>query len=161
MLLIDSFDKEDSFAILSIYQEGLNSGIATFETEVPSWEEWDRKHIKRCRLCVKKDSKIIGWAALSPVSNRPVYQGVAELSVYISQNFQKQGFGEKLVHALIEESKKEGFWTLQSSIFNQNKASIRLHNKCGFREVGYRERIAQRNGIWFTTILMERRNDIC
>ncbi len=147
--------------VREIYQEGLRTGQATFETEAPSWEKWNAGHLPFARLLGISDGTpdcvVKGWAALSPVSARPVYAGVAEVSVYVGEQWRGQGVGCALLSALIDESKKNGIWTLQASIFPENPGSRALHKSCGFREVGRRERIAMLNGIWRDTVLLERR----
>ncbi len=160
-LAIRGMKKEDWEAVAAIYKEGIDSGIATFQTEVPEYEEWDKSHIAACRLVAIENSSVVGWAALSKVSSRCVYSGVAEISIYIKENARGKGIGEKLLKELILESEKEGYWTLQSGIIEINYASIALHKKVGFRMVGYREKIAQdRNGVWQNTVLMERRSSV-
>lgn len=151
-------NRDDWPFVRKIYEEGIATGQATFELEAPEWGVWDKNHLSSCRFVAKNDNKIVGWAALSPVSERCVYGGVAEVSVYISADARGQGVGTQLVAALIEDSGKEGIWTLQAGIFPENVASIKLHRKSGFREVGYREKIGQLKGVWRDVILMERRN---
>ena len=155
---IQPFTKTDWEAISAIYQEGINTGIATFETEVPSWEQWDDAHIKSCRLKALLQKSIVGWAALSPTSKRIVYKGVAEVSIYVTSKYQNSGIGSLLLSKLISQSEKEGFWTLQAGIFSNNKPSIALHKSLGFREIGYREKIGQLNGIWHDNTILERRS---
>ncbi|MFK8005771.1 MAG: N-acetyltransferase family protein [Saprospiraceae bacterium] len=157
---IRSLQPEDWPSVRRIYQEGIETGFATFETEVPDWDTWNTKFLSTCRLVVEHDNKILGWAVLSPVSKRLVYRGVAEVTIYRDLKCTQKGIGSILMSALIECSEKENFWTLQSSIFLENKPSFYLHEKFGFRVVGKRERIAQRNGKWKDTILMERRSFI-
>jgi phosphinothricin acetyltransferase len=150
---------EDWDAVAVIYQEGINSKVATFQTEVPTYEVWDQSHITSCRLVAEIDHEVVGWTALSPYSSRCVYAGVAEVSIYVKLNQRRKQVGEKLLQALIEESEKVGYWTLQSGILEINQASIGLHNKMGFRLVGFREKIAKdSNGVWRNTVLMERRS---
>jgi L-amino acid N-acyltransferase YncA len=146
--------------VLEIYLAGIAGGQATFETNPPTWEAWDAAHHSFARLVVTNDGEIAGWAALSPVSARHVYRGVAEVSVYVRPKSQGQGYGHVLLTALITESEQHGIWTMQASIFPENVASISLHSRCGFREVGRRERIGKLNGIWRTTVLMERRSQL-
>ena len=143
--------------VRSIYLEGIAAGNSTFETEAPSWEKWDEAHHQFARLVIRDGQKVLGWAALSPVSKRNVYRGVAELTVYVTESVRGQGAGRALLEALINESEQNGIWTLQGSIFPENTASIKLHLTCGFREVGRRERIAMLNGVWRDTLLFERR----
>jgi phosphinothricin acetyltransferase len=144
--------------VRAIYLEGIRSGHSTFETNAPAWEKWDERHLQFARLVMRDGETILGWAALSPVSRRDVYRGVAELTVYVSENARGRGIGRALLEALIDESEKNGIWTLQASIFPENTASIQLHLRCGFREVGRRERIAMLKRVWRDTLLFERRS---
>ena len=159
---IRTMKKEDWDSVVDIYMQGIRTQKATFQTEPPEYEEWDQGHLNVGRLvAVDKQDKVIGWIALSPTSNRCVYKGVAEVSVYISESCRKNNAGYKLMNRAIEESEREGIWTLQSGIFAINEASIALHIKCGFRVVGIREKIGRDiNGIWQDTVLMERRSKI-
>ncbi len=159
LLQIDQMNAADWPMVAQIYKEGIETGIATFEQNIPYWEQWDQNHIKSCRLVARYDGHILGWAALSPVSSRCVYGGVAEVSVYVANNARGKKIGEQLLSELIAESEKQGYWTLQSGIFPENTASIGLHRKCGFRKIGYRERIGQLNGVWKDNILMEKRSE--
>lgn len=147
-------------AVLQIYSEGLATGKATFNTEVPSWEAWDKGHHSHSRLVAVENGKVQGWAALSPVSARSCYRGVAELSIYIGAGHQGKGIGNLLMQHLIADSEDNGIWTIHSSTFPENKASINLQKKYGFREIGYRERIAELNGAWRNTVLLERRSQV-
>jgi L-amino acid N-acyltransferase YncA len=142
-----------------IFKQGIESGNATYETQSPSWQEWDKGHLPQVRFVALDQGQVIGWIALSPVSNRFVFRGVAELSIYIHDNFQGRGVGAQLMEAAIESSVAEGIWMLQSGIFPENVGSIALHKKFGFREVGYRERIGQmpKSGEWRDIVLLERR----
>jgi L-amino acid N-acyltransferase YncA len=149
---------DDWGGVREIYLEGIASGYATFETQAPTWDDWDANHHQFGRLILKSNGEILGWAALSRVSRRMVYEGVAEVSVYVASKARGQGFGLILLESLIEESESHGIWTLQAGIFPENIVSIRLHRRCGFREVGRRERIAKLNGVWRDTVLMERRS---
>lgn len=144
--------------IADIYQQGIETGVATFETEIPSWEQWNNAHLSTCRLAAWVYDQLVGWAALSPVSSRCVYGGVAEVSVYIDTHNRGKGLGSKLLEHLITESEQEGIWTLQSGIFPQNIASINLHKKQGFRTIGYREKVGKLKGVWYDNVLMERRS---
>jgi len=146
--------------VAAIYQEGIETGQATFEVAVPSFEHWDRNHLRIARFIAGHEGVIVGWAALSPVSQRQVYAGVAEVSVYVATTARGSGVGRKLLAALIEESERNGIWTLQAGIFPENTASLALHYAAGFREVGQRERIGKMNGVWRDTILLERRSQI-
>lgn len=145
-------------AVKNIYLEGIATGNATFQTDAPSFEEWTTSHHAACRLVAVKEGLVVGWIAISSVSNRIVYKGVGEVSIYVSTKSKNGGIGTELFTKLIEISEKEGFWTLQSSIFKENTASLNLHKKMGFREVGYREKIAKHHGIWRDVLLLERRN---
>jgi L-amino acid N-acyltransferase YncA len=146
--------------VRKIYQEGIATGNATFETSVPEWEEWDKRHLPSCRLVARADNKVLGWAALSPVSSRCVYGGVAEVSIYVAEDARGQGIGRRLLAALVEASEQNGIWTLQAGIFPENAASIQLHQQAGFRIVGRRERIGRMDGRWRDTVLMERRSAV-
>ena len=144
--------------VSAIYLEGIRSGHSTFETTVPAWEQWDAAHLPIARLVMRDGELVVGWAALSPISRRHVYRGVAESTVYVKESHRGKGVGRALLEALIAESEKNGIWTLHASIFPENTASVELHLSCGFREVGRRERIAQLNGVWRDTLLLERRS---
>src|ERR1051325_1121108 len=144
--------------VRSIYLEGIAAGNSTFETKAPSWEKWDEGHHQFARLVMRDEGNVLGWAALSPVSKRSVYRGVAELTVYVTARARDRGVGRALLEALIDESEKNGICTLQASIFPENTASVKLPLACGFREVGRRERIATLNGVWRDTLLFERRS---
>lgn len=151
---------EDWEAVQVIYREGIATGNATFEMAVPEWEDWDRSHLRDCRLVARRAGQVIGWAALSPVSSRCAHAGVAEVSVYVTAAARGQGVGKALLRALIEESERKGLWTLQAGIFPENEASIALHRACGFRVVGYRERLGRMHGVWRDVVLMERRSKL-
>ncbi|KMK76935.1 GNAT family N-acetyltransferase [Alkalihalobacillus pseudalcaliphilus] len=140
-----------------IYQQGLDTKLASFQEKAPRWSEWDEGHNSVCRFVATVNERVVGWIALSPVSKREVYKGVAELSVYVNTQFSGQGIGSILMTTLLVEAKREGFWTKQSSVFPENKGSLSLHMKHGFRKVGVREKIGQLNGIWRDTILLEKR----
>ena len=144
--------------VAGIYAAAVATRNATFETAVPSWEEWDAQHLARPRLVGVEEGAVVGWAALSPGSARACYAGVAEDSVYVAPGQQGQGVGRALLEELVARSEAEGIWTLQTSIFPENRASLALHVRCGFRIVGVRERIAKRDGIWRDTVLLERRS---
>lgn len=146
--------------VAAIYKQGISTGMATFETEVPSWEDWDASHIKELRFVACKKENIVGWSALSTVSSRCVYGGVAEVSVYVSSDHRGMRLGETLLQLLIDESENQGYWTLQSGIFPENKASIALHEKMGFRLLGIREKIGALHGIWKDNVVMERRSKL-
>jgi phosphinothricin acetyltransferase len=147
-------------AVREIYEAGIATGHATFQTAAPTWQEWDRNHLPTCRVVAKNNrEQIVGWAALSPVSSRAVYAGVCEVSVYVASEARGQGIGGKLLRALIEQAEADGRWTLQAGIFPENEASLVLHHSCGFRTVGRRERLGQLKGIWRDVVLLERRSD--
>jgi len=155
--MIDQMTSSDWQQVRDIYLEGIRSGNSTFETDAPSWEKWNDSHLEIARLVMRDEETVIGWAALSPVSKRDVYRGVAEVTVYVTESARGKGIGRVLLEALIAESEKNDIWTLQASIFPENTASVELHLRCGFREVGRRERIAMLRGVWRDTILFERR----
>ncbi len=149
----------DNFSeVIEIYNQGLATNIATFQNDSPQWEEWDKGHLAFCRISIYDNDKMIGWASLTPVSSRCVYAGVAEVSIYIAQDERGKGIGKTLLTELIQQSEANYIWTLQSGIFSENESSIKLHEKCGFRLVGYREKIGKKNGIWKDNVLMERRS---
>ena len=158
-LRIREMKKEDWERVASIYKEGIDTKVATFQTDIPTYEAWDQSHIKTCRLVAEENNTVLGWTALTPYSGRCVYSGVAEVSVYVKADCKGRQIGEKLLRELITASEEEGIWTLQSGILEINQASIALHKKVGFRMVGFRERIARdHNGVWQNTVLMERRS---
>ena len=145
-------------AVREIYREGIATGNATFATDLPDWEKWNSAHLQDCRLVACKRDQVLGWAALSPVSGRRVYSGVAEVSVYVAAAARGTGVGKSLLQALIAESELHGIWTLQAGIFRENAASVALHKSCGFREVGVRQRIGKLGGTWRDVLLLERRS---
>jgi phosphinothricin acetyltransferase len=144
--------------VARIYEEGIATGNATFETATPAWADWDAAHTER--LVAELDGGLAGWAALAPVSKRHCYRGVAEVSVYVASAAQGQGVGRALLEALIARSEAAGFWTLQAGIFPENKASLRLHLGCGFRLVGVRERVGELRGVWRDVLFLERRSEV-
>jgi L-amino acid N-acyltransferase YncA len=146
--------------VQAIYQEGIETGQATFEVRAPEWEQWDAGHLSSGRLVARRAERVLGWAALSPVSRRECYAGVAEVSVYVRASERGKGTGRALLEALIAESERQEIWTLQGSTFPENEASLRLQASCGFRVVGRRERIAQRQGVWRDTVMTERRSRV-
>jgi len=150
----------DWSAISRIYAEGIATGFATFETEIPNYETWDTAHMETCRIVALENKNILGWAALSPVSSRCVYGGVGEVSVYVGKEARGQGVGKHLMKALIDKSEKDGLWTLQSGIFPENKGSIKLHEQMGFRYIGKRERVGKLNEVWKDNLLFERRSEV-
>ena len=150
---------EDWPQAAAIYRQALEEGRSTFQTLCPSWEEWDRGHLPVCRLAAEEAGRLAGWCALSPTSSRECYRGVAEVSIYLDRAFRGRGVGRMLLERLCAQSEKEGIWSLYAAVFAQNQASIRLFRSCGFREIGYRERIARdRFGQWQNTVLLERRS---
>jgi len=152
--------EDDWQSVSEIYKQGIATGNATFQQEIPLYKDWDSGHLRNCRFVAIKNNEIVGWAALSPVSGRCVYAGVAEVSIYVSDKNRGDKIGQKLLEKLIIESENEKLWTLQAGIFPENIPSIKIHENLGFRKVGYRERIGKMNGVWRDTILLERRSKI-
>jgi arsenate reductase len=150
--------KTDWEFVSAIYAEGMATGIATFETKVPNWDEWTKKYFDSCRIVAEINHQVVGFAVLSQVSNREVYKGVAEVTLYVSEAHKGKHVGETLLNSLIKESETHGFWTLNAAIFSENIASVNLHQKCGFRLVGIREKLGQRHGKWHDNYLLERRS---
>jgi L-amino acid N-acyltransferase YncA len=150
---------DDWPAVRAIYEEGIRSGDATFETETPSWERWDATH-PELRLVAERDGAVVGWAALSPASTRRCYRGVGEVSVYVSEGARGSGLGRELLDELVERSEQAGYWTLTAGMFPENEVSARLHRSCGFREVGVRERLGEADGVWRDVVLFERRSTV-
>jgi L-amino acid N-acyltransferase YncA len=146
--------------VSAIYEAGIATGNATFQTEAPSWESWDAGHLGTCRLVALSSALVVGWAALSPVSTRPVYAGVCEVSVYVAPDAQGKGVGRALLDALIACSEADGRWTLQAGIFPENERSVALHLRAGFRVLGRRERVGRLNGAWRDVLLLERRSTV-
>lgn len=158
---IDEMVSSDWKQVSNIYLEGINTGKATFQTEVPTFENWDNGHVKSCRLVARLGNDILGWGALSPTSSRCVYNGVAEVSIYIGEIHRGKGIGKNILNDLIKLSEKNGFWTLQSGIIRENISSIKLHEECGFREIGIRQKVAKMNNAkWHDVVFMERRSNI-
>ncbi|HKD85795.1 MAG TPA: GNAT family N-acetyltransferase [Terriglobales bacterium] len=147
-------------SVREIYRQGIETGNATFEQAVPEWPDWDARHLPKCRLAARVNGEVLGWAALSRVSARRVYRGVAEVSIYIAKTARGKGIGAVLLPALVSESEKDDIWTLQAGIFPENAASIRLHERAGFRVVGRRERLGCMDGRWRDVVLMERRSKL-
>ncbi|QED36408.1 N-acetyltransferase [Antarcticibacterium arcticum] len=147
-------------AVKEIYENGIATGHATFETKAPEWEKWDREHLKFARIVALVKDKVAGWAALSAVSGRCVYGGVAEISVYVAEGYRGLGIGKKLLENLIIQSEENGIWTLQAGIFPENTASLKLHEKAGFRIIGKREKIGKMNNVWRDSIILEKRSRI-
>jgi phosphinothricin acetyltransferase len=155
--LVRSLRRDDWPAVATIYADGIATGDATFETAVPAWDAWDAAHLPEPRLVAELDQRVAGWAALAPVSARPVYAGVAECSVYVAADARGRGLGRFLLAALVERAPAAGLWTLQAGIFPENAASLALHERAGFRLVGRRERLGQLHGRWRDVLLLERR----
>ena len=151
---------EDWETVRRILEDGIATGHASFDTEVPDWDAWDSSHLEVCRLVARIDGEIAGWAALSPVSSRCVHSGVAEVSVYVGSGFRGKGVGRALMRELVDASEHEGIWTLQGGVFPENAASIALQRAFGFREVGRQERLGKLNGVWRDVVLMERRSRV-
>ncbi len=151
-------EDSDGPEVLAIYEEGIGTGYSTFETSVPSWEEWKAAHLMECCFVAKAEGALLGWVSLSSTSSRKCYAGVAEVSLYVRESARRQGIGMALLEKIISESEARGFWTLQGATFPENKASLRLQARCGFRVIGYRERVAKRDGAWRNSILTERRS---
>ena len=158
--VIDAMVADDWPEVSAIYLEGIATGLATFETSVPSWERWNEAHLKVGRLVARAEGKTIGWASLNPTSRRKVYSGVIDESIYIAASARGMGVGKTLLNALIQESEAAGIWSLQAGIFRENKASLALHRVCGFREIGHQERKGRLNGLWHDVVLMERRSKV-
>lgn len=157
---VEGMTGEDWGAVRAIYQQGIDAGQATFETEVPSREQWEASHHGFGRIVARSVDRVVGWAALSPVSRRACYAGVAEVSIYVAADHRRHGTGRLLLLALILEAERHGIWTLQGATFPENEASMRLQRACGFREIGTRSRIAQLRGVWRDTVLTERRSAV-
>ena len=161
-MLIRKLREEDWPAVRAIYEQGIAGRNATFETEAPSWEAWDGAHLPSCRLVAEakdpSNTVLLGWTALAPVSERCCYVGVAESSVYVAERAQGRGVGRALLEQLVAHAEAGGIWTIQAGVFPENEASIRLHERCGFRVVGVRERLGQLDGIWRDVVLLERRS---
>lgn len=158
-LEIRKMEADDWPAVAQIYRQGMETGIATFASEVPSFEEWSASHLEDCRLVAESSGEVVAWAAMSAVSRRAVYRGVAEISIYVSGRHRGRKVGETLLCALIEESERAGYWSLRAAIFEENAASVALHHKCGFRTVGFFERVGcDREGRWRNNLLLERRS---
>ena len=158
MNMIREMMPQDWTQVADIYSQGIEKGISTFNTECPSYDDWDREHINHCRFVYVEDEKIVGWAAIAPLSGRCAYKGCVEMSVYVDHDYQGRGIGTALIQRLIPAVKENGYWSILSTVISINTASIAMHKKCGFREIGYREKIAKdRFGNWQNTTLLELR----
>jgi L-amino acid N-acyltransferase YncA len=160
MINISAMLPEHWEPVKKIYEEGIATGNATFQTSAPSWEDWDGSHMKNCRIIATENNEVLGWAALTPVSSRCVYAGVAEVSVYVATKARGKKIGSLLLQELTVQSEQNGIWTLQSGIFPENKASITIHEKNGFRVMGYREKIGKMGNVWRDNVILERRSQI-
>ena len=156
-MVVRALQPEDWPEVARIYGDGLASGVASFEVNVPSWDDWDAGHLRALRLVAELDGRVIGWLALSPTSRRECYRGVVEHSVYVDEASRGKGAGRALLERLVADAPAHGIWTIQTSIIAANEASLALHAAVGFRTVGRRQRIAQRDGIWHDTVLLELR----
>ena len=155
---VDAFTAGDWPAVNAIYAEGIETRNATFETNVPTWDEWDAAHLSEGRVVARRDGEVVGWAALTPASGRCVYRGVAENSVYVARGARSQGVGHALLNELVRQSEAAGIWTIEAGVFPENLASLRLHLSCGFRVVGVRERLGRLDGAWRDVVFLERRS---
>ena len=156
-MLVRPLEPGDYPAVAAVFAEGIETGLATFETEVPSWEAWNAAHLPAHRFVAELDGEVAGWTAVVPYSRRAVYRGVGEESVYVAERARGRGVGRALLEAVVESARADGLWTLQAGIFPDNAASLELHRALGFREVGVRERIGQLDGVWRDVVLLELR----
>jgi L-amino acid N-acyltransferase YncA len=154
------FRSDDWPEVAQIFEQGIRTGVATFETEVPTWEAWDTTHLPEHRFVAERDGRVVGWIALAPVSSRCCYAGVAEVSAYVGEEARGQGVGAELLAALIESSERAGIWTLETGVFPENAVSLRLLQRYGFRVIGTRERIGQMHGMWRDVVFLERRSEV-
>ena len=157
---IRTFKKSDFSSVKSIYQQGIDTGNATFQNKAKGWNEWNASFLTTCRIVAELNEEVVGWAALSATSNRTVYNGVAEVSIYIAKNYANYGIGNSLLSKLISISENEGIWTLQAGIFPENESSIAIHSKNGFKTIGVREKLGKMNGAWRDILFMERRSKV-
>jgi phosphinothricin acetyltransferase len=157
-MIVRDLRPDDWPAVRAIYEDGIRSG-ATFETQAPSWEAWDAAH-SELRLVAERDGAVVGWAALSPYSSRYCYRGVGDVSVYIAEGARGTGVGRLLLEALVDRSEQAGYWTLNAGVFPENEVSLRLHETCGFRVIGMRERLAEKDGVWRDAVWLERRSQV-
>jgi L-amino acid N-acyltransferase YncA len=158
MLAIEDMREDDWPAVRAIYEQGIATGDATFDTEAPSWADWDRGHLRECRLVARRDGEVVAWAALSPVAKKAAYRGVAEVSLYVLECARAEGIGKTLGKALVEASEQAGIWTLESWIFPENRVSLALCESFGFRVVGVRERAGRLGDRWRDVVIVERRS---
>jgi L-amino acid N-acyltransferase YncA len=158
-ITIERLKPEQWPGVARVYEEGIATGNATFEMEVPTWEAWDSSHLAEHRLVAVRDGEVVGWAAVSPVSDRCVYGGVVENSVYVAAAARSEGLGQRLLEELIASTEAAGIWTIQTGIFPENEGSIRLHERVGFEVVGRRKRLGKLNGVWRDVLLLERRSE--
>lgn len=156
-MLVRPLHPDDYPAVAAVFAEGIATGLATFETEVPGWDEWDAAHLPDHRFVAELDDKVVGWIAIVPYSRRAVYRGVGEESVYVAERARGRGVGRALLETVIESARNGGLWMLQAGVFTDNGASLALHRALGFREVGIRERIGQLDGVWRDVVLLELR----
>jgi len=159
-MLLRDLRPDDWPEVARIFEEGIRTGNATFETEVPSWEAWDDAHLPAHRLVAERDGRVVGWIALVPVSPRECYAGVAEVSAYVAEEARGEGVGRELLAAVIESSERGGIWTLETGVFPENEPSLRLLQRFGFRVIGTRERIGRMHGMWRDVIFLERRSEV-
>jgi L-amino acid N-acyltransferase YncA len=159
-MLLRDLRPDDWPEVARIFEQGIRTGNATFETEVPSWEAWDAAHLPAHRLVAEREGRVVGWIALVPVSPRECYAGVAEVSAYVAEEARGEGLGRELLAALIESSERGGIWTLETGVFPENEPSLRLLQRFGFRVVGTRERIGRLHGIWRDVVFLERRSEV-
>ena len=159
-MIIRAFKPADFPAVKAIYQQGIDSGHATFQQQAGDWDEWNRARLPECRLVAQQGDRVIGWAALSPASSRCVYAGVAEVSVYVATKSTGGGLGGTLLAGLISASEQHGIWTLVAGIFPENAASLQMHRKHGFKILGRREKLGQMRGVWRDVLLLERRSNV-
>ena len=157
---IRTFKKSDFSSVKSIYQQGIDTGNATFQNKAKGWNEWNASFLTNCRIVAEMNEEVVGWAALSATSNRTVYNGVAEVSIYIAKNYANYGIGNSLLSKLVSISENEGIWTLQAGIFPENESSIAIHSKNGFKTIGMREKLGEMNGAWRDILFMERRSKV-
>ena len=160
MIQLRVLESTDWTRVKTIFEQGIETGTATFESEAPEWEGWDADHLDRCRIVAELDGDVVGWAALSPVSDRCAYGGVAEASVYVHSDHRRRGVGSSLLSQLVRDSEAAGIWTLQAGLFAENRSSLRLIGRHGFREVGIRRRLGKLDGTWRDVLLYERRSEV-